>query len=153
MNGGSSLSPQATDVQAVAAIGKVVFAGTWKHGLFVSRDSGARFQRQTDFPSSDIRSFRVVGTGPDKVIYAATTRDGVFRSSDSGVTWSPLGPGRDFFWSLSADDKHVYAVSLEKAVYRRGFEVGSWQKVFDGDDAYALASSPSGCALAIAAQT
>ena len=117
MNGGRSFSPQATDVQAVAAIGAVIFAGTWKHGVFASRDGGATFQHQAGFPSNDIRSVCVVNRGKDSVVYAATARDGVCRSQDRGASWTALGPGRDFFWSLSADEERVYAVSLEKAIY------------------------------------
>ncbi|MDD9927251.1 MAG: hypothetical protein OXR03_15615 [Rhodospirillaceae bacterium] len=153
LNGGRSLSPQATDVQAVAAIGAVIFAGTWKHGLFVSRDGGATFQHQAGFPSNDIRSVRVVSRGKDSVVYAATARDGVFRSHDRGASWTALGPGRDFFWSRSADEERVYAVSLETAIYRQTHGAKSWEKIFDQDDAYSLASDSNGERLAVAAQT
>lgn len=156
LNEGRSLSAQASDVQAVASIGReVVFAGTWKHGLFISRNGGMRFERQARFSSSDIRYFLVRTEGTSKVIYAATARDGVFRSRDEGRTWEPLGPGRDFIWSLSAsrDSSSLYAVSLEKSIHRLARKTGSWDKIFDLDDAYGLAVGYAGSRLAIAAQT
>ena len=153
MNGGRSLSPQATDVQAVAAIGAVIFAGTWKHGLFVSWDGGATFQHQAGFPSNDIHSVRVDNRRKDSVVYVATARDGVFRSQDRGRSWTAQGLGRDFFWSLSADEEREYAVLLEKAIYRQTHGAKSWEKLFDQDDAYSLASDSNGGRLAVAAQT
>ena len=156
LNEGRSLSAQASDVQAVASIGReVVFAGTWKHGLFISRNGGVRFERQARFPSSDIRDFLVRTEGTAKVIYAATARDGVFRSRDEGRTWEPLGPGRDFIWSLSTprDGSSLYAVSLEKSIHRLARKTGSWDKIFDLDDAYGLAVGFAGSRLAIAGQT
>ncbi len=156
LNGGASLSPEATDVQAVAVVGgDVVLAGTWKHGLFVSRDSGGTFERHAGFPSSDIRDFHVIADGGGAVVYAATARDGVFLSTDAGETWRSLGPGRDFFWSLAGlrDGRAVYAVSLEKAVYSLLRPAGDWRRIFRDDDGYALAAGANGTALAIAAQT
>jgi len=152
LNEGRSLSPQASDVQAVAAIGgKVVFAGTWKHGLFISRDGGKRFERHPRFPSTDIRSFLATTESAGSVNYAAIARDGVFRSRDKGMNWDSIGPGNDFFWSLSAsrESGSLYAVSLEKSIYRLARNSASWEKIFDQEDSYGLAVGPAGQRLAI----
>lgn len=156
LNGSRPLSPEATDVQAVAAAGaEVVLAGTWKHGLFISRDGGSSFQPHGTFPSRDIRDFRVVSRTSGDVVYAATARQGVFRSLDMGKSWKAMGPNSDFFWSLSgtADGRDLFAVSLEKSIYRQVFGASSWDKIFGLDDAYALAAHATGSRLAIAAQT
>ena len=51
LNGNRPLAPEASDVQAVAAFSRdVLLAGTWKQGLYISRDDGASFARHADFP-------------------------------------------------------------------------------------------------------
>ena len=46
LNNGKSLTSNATDVQAVAVVSPtVILAGTWKHGLFRSDDSGESFNQ------------------------------------------------------------------------------------------------------------
>lgn len=150
LNDGRSVSPRASDVQAVAALGGVILAGTWKHGLFVSRDGGASFKPAPALPSKDVRGLLVVG-GEDPIIYTATARDGVFRSEDRGQSWRSIGPGQDFFWSLAHKEDQLFAVSLEKATYRCDRDAGKWQKIFTSDDAYALTGT--GDELVIAAQT
>lgn len=156
LNGGAPLSPEATDVQAVAAVGEdIVLAGTWKHGLFISTDKGESFSWAAGFPSNDIRDFHVSTAQGEAVVYAATARNGIFSSSDSGKTWNSLGPSKDFFWSVTAsgDGDIVYAVSLESATFAKDRRRNGWRKIFDRDDAYGLVADRGGRTLAIAAQT
>lgn len=135
-NGNAPLAPQATDVQSVAAVSKdLIVAGTWKHGLFVSRDGGRRFDRVDDFPSLDIRDLQVAG----EKIYAATARHGIFVSSDRAKSWTSLGPNSEFFWSLAVIDGTLYASSLESGVFRR--RNGQWDRVFDVEPASAFAAA------------
>lgn len=144
LNGGRPLAAPATDVQAVAyGPGGHVLAGTWKNGLFLSRDGGARFEAHAGFPSKDIRDLEAV-PGDPAVIYAATGRDGLFKSEDGGAQWRSLGHKGTFFWSLtlSPSGDAVYAVSLEKKVLRSRDGGGSWETVFDRENAYALAIAP-----------
>lgn len=144
LNGGRPLAAPATDVQAVAyGPDGHVLAGTWKNGLFLSRDGGARFEAQASFPSKDIRDLRAVPDDPS-VIYAATGRDGLFKSEDGGLQWRSLGQKGTFFWSLtlSPSGDAVYAVSLQKKVLRSRDGGGSWETVFDRENAYALAIAP-----------
>lgn len=151
LNGGKPVDPAATDVQAVAYGTKgTVFAGTWKHGLYVSRDGGETYARLRRFPASDIRDIRVATEKPS-IVYAATPGQGVFKSGDGGATWSAIGPSNVFFWSLhvSASGDQVYAVSLEKAVYWSRDGGKSWRKIFDRENAYAIAvTAESGLWLA-----
>ena len=150
LNNGQPLSAQASDVQAVLRVNDaVILAGTWKQGLYRSRDNGARFARIKDFPSSDIRDLTMVRKEGRSILYAATARQGVFRSDDAGASWQPLGPGQDFFWSLTspAGGRDLYAVSLEQAVYRNK-GTGDWEKIFAEQNAFALAASGRHLALA-----
>lgn len=144
LNGGLPLAEPATDVQAVAyGPDGHVLAGTWKNGLFISKDGGARFMEHATFPSKDIRDLKAVPDDPS-VIYAATGRDGLFKSEDGGAKWRSLGHKGIFFWSLtlSPSGDVVYAVSLEKKVLRSRDGGSSWETVFDQDNAYALAIAP-----------
>lgn len=147
LNGNKSLHPLATDVQAVLAVSKtILLAGTWKQGLYLSKDSGKSFQRITRFPSADIRDLQTDGTK----IYAATARDGVFESRDNGFTWAAIGPGPDFLWSMTLADNALFTSSPEKAVYERSTGT-EWRKIFDLDGANAVAVTPgSGNLRAIA---
>jgi len=149
LNGNRPLGPNATDVQAVAAVSKeILLAGTWKQGLYRSNDGGRNFDRLPDFPSLDIRDLQIA----DGVIYAATGRDGVFASSDVGETWQALGPGKDFLWSLTAADGRLLASSPEAGVFEKNGS--SWSKVFTLDKAYAAASRSDGIAWqAVAGET
>lgn len=148
LNGKKSLAADATDVQAVVALSSaVLFAGTWKHGLYVSRDAGRQFLPVTGFPSSDIRDLQVA----DGVIYAATGRQGIYSSADEGRSWTALGPGEFFFWSLTASKQQLVASSPERGVFERREE--SWQNIFDQDIAYAAAASQVSEMHAVAGET
>ena len=139
LNGNKSLHPKATDVQAVLPVSKkILLAGTWKHGLYRSIDSGVSFQRVRAFPSADIRDLKMI----QKVIYAATARHGVFESKDKGQTWKGIGPSDDFFWSLTMTTKKLFASSLEKVVYERSLTGGKWRKIFKDAGANAIAAAP-----------
>lgn len=148
LNGNDSLAADATDVQAVIAVSeKVLLAGTWKHGLHISRDSGRRFSPVENFPSSDIRDLQIA----DGVIYAATGRQGVFASADEGRSWKQLGPGEDFFWSLAVSDDRLLASSPEQGVFE--YRQETWRKIFDQDIAYAAAASDISGLHAVAGET
>lgn len=148
LNGGEPLAADATDVQAVVAVSdKVLMAGTWKHGLHISRDGGRHFSPIAEFPSSDIRDLQVA----DGVIYAATGRQGVFSSADEGRSWKALGPGDDFFWSLAVTKDGFLASSPEQGVLE--YRQQNWQKIFDKDIAYAAAASQKSGLHAVAGET
>jgi uncharacterized protein len=148
LNSNKSLHPKATDVQAVLAVSKqVILAGTWKHGLYVSRNGGENFKQIKPFPSSDIRDLQMA----NGVIYAATARYGVHVSTDAGRSWKPLGPGDDFLWSLTVAGNNLFASSPEKAVFERPLSGGQWRKIFSADGANAIAiTSASGGLRAVA---
>lgn len=136
LNGNRPLSPAATDVQAVLPVSKkIILAGTWKHGLYLSGDGGTSFDRIRQFPSADIRDLQIAGD----VIYAATARHGIFKSADKGETWEAIGPGKDFLWSMTVAGDKVFASSPEQAIYERPRHGGTWRKIFDADDANAIA--------------
>lgn len=148
LNGNKPLHPDATDVQAVLPVSKdILLGGTWKQGLYRSSDGGRTFNRIHPFPSSDIRDLQMA----DGSIYAATARHGVFESRDQGISWTTIGPGQDFLWSMTLADGSVFASSPEGSIYERPERDATWHKVFQGGGANAIAVTPgSGGLRAIA---
>jgi len=148
LNENKPLNPIATDVQAVLPVSrKIILAGTWKHGLYISRDGGRSFDRTRPFPSSDIRDLQITYGA----IYAATARQRIFNSTDKEHTWKPIGPGQNFLWSMNMASDRIFASSPEKAVYERPRRGRTWRKIFDADGANAIAITPgSGGLRAIA---
>lgn len=143
LNNNRPLSPDASDVQAVAAFSKrILLAGTWKFGLFISHDGGQHFMPVPAFPSQDIRDIQIAGG----IIYAATADRGVFESNDRGKTWQETGPSNDFLWSLAYGQDRLSASSPDKGVFVRHNE--GWRILFNRDKAYASAHSPGGHAVA-----
>ncbi|MCP5082075.1 MAG: hypothetical protein GY948_10305 [Alphaproteobacteria bacterium] len=148
-NANAALNPAATDVQAVAAVSKsLLLAGTWKQGLFVSKNGGRKFGPVRAVANNDIRDFAVTGT----TLYAASSQKGVFQSDDKGKTWTAIGPARAALWSITAAGGRLYASSLLSGVFERKGE--AWKKISDQDKVYATAvNERAGNSLALAAET
>ena len=151
LNAGKPLSPKAADVQSLVALDeKTILAGTWKYGLYISRDSGNTFDKIKNFPTNDIRDLQVSIDG--RTVYAAAPQHGVFASDDKGRSWRGIGPKRHFFWSLTTlPGPRLYAVSLTGTSFCK---CGSsdWAEIFSTAKAYGLAAN-KGTRLAIAAET
>ena len=147
LNGGQPLNPEASDVQALAfGAGGEIFAGTWKQGLFRSRDQGAGFERDATFPDKDVRDLKLfAGAAPG--IYAATGTKGVVRSLDDGKTWDVLGPEKAFVWSLTISqpsEAALYAVSPSSGVHGSIDQGKSWYRLFASEGAFAVDASDLG---------
>lgn len=137
LNQGKALDPMAADVQAVAyGPGEAVLAGTWKRGLFISRDGGTNFENIEDFPESDIRDLLVVPGEPNR-IYAATGRRGVIASDDGGLTWQVQGPDKTFLWSLARSEEALFAASPNGGLFESRDRGATWSSAFTDEGAYA----------------
>ena len=157
LNQGRPLDPAASDVQALAyGPDGLVLAGTWKHGLFVSRDAGGRFEKDARFPESDVRDLLIDGGGKPRIL-AATGRRGVIGSGDAGRTWRVLGPDKTFVWSLaksSPSGAALYAASPTSGVHGSIDHGASWYSVFEDEGVYALSALDfDGDSLVLAAET
>lgn len=156
MNDGKSLDPYAADIQAIAeskALGHLLFAGTWKNGLFKSQDGGKTWEKDHHFPSHDIRSIRT-GNQNTSLIYAATSNFGVIKSTDNGRTWQRNAPASldstfQFAWHIELDpkdDNTIYAQTFGQGVWKSIDQGTSWQQSLDtkGKVCWDLAISQSG---------
>ena len=134
----------------------VVFAGTQKDGLFVTRDGGQSWQKVAAVPAAagvdgrnDSGLTGIVfdasagaTAGKTNVIYAATAGNGVYRSSDAGVTWSALSGGpRDVSHAAVGRDGVYYATgNTDDAVWK--FAGGVWSQLPAPRGAHSVAVDP-----------
>lgn len=140
LNSNTALHKQATDVQAVTAVtGDIFLAGTWKHGLFRSSDSGGSFRPVSSFPSKDVRGFAVTESG---VVFAASGNRGVLKSNDAGLTWNQTSLNKAFVWSVHADraGSKLLASSPGSGLYRSLDQGDSWQVILPNKTNQSVAS-------------
>ena len=139
LNNAKPLHADASDVQAVwYGPENIILAGTWRHGLFRSKDNGQHFQSVAIEPK-DIRDLKSAPDNPS-VLFAATGQHGVWRSADAGIHWRPTGLSQSFVWSLRiiSDGQHLYAVSPKNGVFE-SFDSGlTWSIVWGGNGAYSI---------------
>ena len=141
LNNGQPIDPYVSDIQAVAETrlqNKTLYAGTWKNGLFKSENGGESWEKDTTFPSSDVRSIRTGIQNPN-LIYAATSNFGVVRSNDGGNTWHRNSPQQidttfQFAWSIETDpnnDGVIYALTFSGGVWKSNDQGEHWDKSLD----------------------
>ena len=136
LNGGKSLAANATDVQAVSYVTPtVILAGTWKHGLYRSSDSGESFTRVTGLPATDVRSILVQKSGR---ILIATGKNGIWKSDDTGVNWTASSQAAGYFWSLNTgyDPSVLFATSPNSGVYRSTDGGDNWSQIYNTKGLY-----------------
>ena len=135
LNGGKSLAPNATDVQAVAIVSdSVQLAGTWKHGLYRSEDAGRSFNRVDNFAANDIRSIVQLDTGR---LLVATGASGIWKSDDMGASWKATSESTGFFWSIKANSGSVVlATSPTGGVYRSADAGDTWNRIHTAEGLY-----------------
>ena len=140
LNDGKPLTANATDVQAVAFVSPtVMLAGTWKHGLYRSDNTGAGFARVSNLPAKDIRSISVLGSGR---ILVATGANGIWKSDDAGLNWSATSQSSGFFWSLTSNDaSSLLAASPGSGLYRSTDAGDSWTRINDTEGLYEATST------------
>ena len=64
LNDGKALCDSCVDIQAVCFVDeKTYLAGTWKNGLFLSKDAGKSFKKVKGFPAQDIRAIKESPSG------------------------------------------------------------------------------------------
>jgi photosystem II stability/assembly factor-like uncharacterized protein len=137
----------ATSIQALAIGGNgTVYAGSFGHGVFRSRDRGAIWEPVgVGVTDSYILSLAVTREGS---VYAGTFRGGIFRSRDEGKTWQPVNAGLKHLEvkALMAVDEELYAGTGD-GVYQLHGPEDRWSVVTAGLDdvlVHALARASDG---------
>ncbi|MBI4496822.1 MAG: hypothetical protein HY689_02845 [Chloroflexi bacterium] len=134
--------------------GATVFAGTWAHGLFRSRDAGASWTATnysvTQGPIRDVAIAPSYERG--HTLAVAVWGGGVLLSHDDGVSWSPLNAGlpdlrvRSLAFSPGYPaDQTLYAGTDGAGLFRYDAGQGRWVPVgagLPGNAVMAVALSP-----------
>lgn len=120
----------------------VVFAGTQKDGLWVTRDGGSTWQKISAVPQgsssndSDLTGITIQGS----TVYVGTAGGGVYQSTDGGYTWKGIGGPVDVdHAALTKDGSYFASESGSGALWK--YSGGGWTKVVDGG-VHAVAVDP-----------
>jgi hypothetical protein len=127
LNQGKSLSKEAEDVQTIESSPhdkNMIFAGTWKNGLFKSTDSGNTFMKVDNFPSNDVRAI-IYHPKNKHHILVATTSHGIVETMNNGETW--LSKDNEYLksnfralWNLAQSPYNpnvLYALTIKQGLY------------------------------------
>ncbi len=76
--------PENVDINAIALLNDVLFIGTYKNGILVSRNNGINWE-QSSFSMSHTPIRCLISYS--NLVFAGTD-DGIYKSTDSGTTWT-----------------------------------------------------------------
>ncbi len=141
LNNGKPIGVYVSDIQAIEKSSdpeKTLYAGTWKNGLYKSKDDGQTWQKDLNFPSSDVRSIKS-GIQTPLLIYAATSYLGVVKSIDGGKTWKgndakTINSTFQFVWSIEIDkndDNIIFAQTFNSGIWKSINQGETWKQVLD----------------------
>lgn len=120
----------------------IVFAGTQKDGLWVTRDGGASWQKLTAVPTgANTNDPNLTGiTIKGSTVFVGTAGSGVYMSADKGLTWTAIGGPADVSHAVLAADGSYYASDNSVGALWK-YSGGSWQKVI-ANGVHAVAVDP-----------
>mgnify|MGYP000619169386 CR=1 FL=1 len=141
MNRGKPLSKESEDVQTIESSphdANLIYAGTWKNGLYKSSDSGNTFKKVENFPSKDIRAI-IFHPKNNHQILVATTSHGIVETQNNGETWEfkdieYLKSNFRSLWNLVQSPYNpnvLYALSIGQGLHKSLDFGKNWKKVID----------------------
>ena len=141
LNQGKSLSKGAEDVQTIESSPhetNLIYAGTWKNGLFKSTDSGNTFTKVENFPSNDIRAVIYHPKNKNQILIA-TTSHGIVETANNGETWESkdadyLKSNFKALWNLVQSPYNpsvLYALSIGQGLHKSDDFGKNWTKIID----------------------
>ncbi|MCB0279381.1 MAG: hypothetical protein KDD94_07765 [Calditrichaeota bacterium] len=136
LNDGKPLSEDVEDVQTIEVSphnSDIIYAGTWKNGLFKSIDQGKHFVKVDNFPVNDIRSIIFSPTNPN-TIGIATGTHGFFKTSDAGKYWTDMASPFKKTWMIKQSPFYLsdlYALTVDDGLYYSLNNGQTWKKVYD----------------------
>ncbi len=120
----------------------IVFVGSQKDGLWVTRDGGTSWQKIAAVPQGantvDPGMTGIIIQG--STVYVGTAGAGVYQSKDGGYTWSAIGGPADIGHAAIAPDGTYYATgNTDTALWK--FAGGTWTKLITSG-VHAIAVDP-----------
>jgi hypothetical protein len=111
----------------------VVFAGTQKDGLWVTRDGGTTWAKVTAVPQGSNTNDPVL-TGiviKGSNVFVGTAGSGVWASTDGGYTWKGIGGPADVSFAAVSGDGSYYATgNTDQSLWK--YSNGGWAKLISG---------------------
>lgn len=128
-NRGQSWQPTAATVRVLSftALGETIYAGTSKHGLLASADSGTTWRRDPAFPGQTVRSLLAQGAA----VYAGTDSQGSFIKANGRTLWSAINDGlpeHAQLFALAAAQGQIFAGLYARGLYRWSTTAHRWHK-------------------------
>jgi len=141
LNQGKPLSKEAEDVQTIESSPhdkNVIYAGTWKNGLFKSNDDEKTFIKVENFPSKDVRAI-IYHPKNKHHILVATTSHGIVETMNNGETWLSkdgeyLKSNFRALWNLAQSPYNpnvLYALTIKQGFHKSEDFGKNWKKVID----------------------
>jgi photosystem II stability/assembly factor-like uncharacterized protein len=134
--------PEYVDINAITSISNLFIIGTFKDGIFISRNGGRNWEQSADRLShTPIRSLLSYNN-----ILLAGTDDGIYKSTDLGASWKHLYKGvqTNGFTVLNSI---IYAALMNGAIMTTD-EGANWKYIYkphalhdisnDGENVYAM---------------
>lgn len=108
----------------------IVFAGTQKDGLWVTRDGGTNWQKITAVPQgSNTGDSAMTGISiKGSTVFVGTAGSGVHASNDGGVTWKAIGGPSTIATAVIAPDGSYYATGRVDGTLWK-YSGGTWAKL------------------------
>lgn len=142
INKGHPLSIAAEDVQTIVVSpydDNLIYAGTWKNGLYKSSDGGTSFTKVENFPSPDIRSIIFHPQNNDYILVATTTH-GIVTTVDNCKNWKYqeteyLEQNFKAIWKLVQSPynaNELFALSIRQGLHKSTDFGATWKKIIDG---------------------
>jgi photosystem II stability/assembly factor-like uncharacterized protein len=135
------------NVNALAASGADIYAGTWGNGVWRSTDNGEHWISDTSVLQKQAIYF-ILPYGSD--IIAGTTSNGVYRSTNHGTSWREMSSGLPSDYGISSAavvDGYLIGCGNNARLYRYTDSSGMWTQIspmiFGGRMSASVAASGS----------
>lgn len=146
-----SVWPMQIELSPTFAVDRTMLIGFRRHGIWVSDDGGAEWDRGWDGPTDYVTDLEISPEfGDDGTVFAGIRGAGIYVSLDGADSWNPANSGFDYFASYQATQSpnHYIDPPLSRAITDVLLEVSPNfavdQTAFAGSAAGVFRSADSG---------
>lgn len=120
-------SPNGGDICCFGNIGNNIYAGTFSHGIFLTKNKGESWVEKNKNLSPFITSMYIKGTE----IYVGTT-DGVYLSTNYGEKWTALnktGLSSEWVISIAVSDSSIFVGTMDFGFFSSKNKGATWSAI------------------------